>query len=277
MGQELTLEERRERLEKILRYLMLGGIGVVVAPVIFLAIKGLVGLLIAAAIGVTSVQLAPVVATTLANWRLKLLKAEAARNPVETLQNDYGRKLDALKKFRAAIQSFSAAVKDFQDKLKGFKDQYPKDADAYDDQLDKMKRLLKLRTDKYEEAKDNLEDYAKEIDKVKAIWEMGQEAVKMNKAAGMTDGDFVSKIMKETAIDSVQRSMNNAFADLEISLLDEDKSRAQKLYDAKYNDGKPPVAARGSKALPDLPRTPTVDVDLKPLSVKELVGTGGRS
>lgn len=275
MALDLSLEQRREKLERILKFGILLVVGFGVAPFIFIAIKGLIGLIVAGVVGVLAVQFTPVLAAMIANWRLKMLKDEAARNPVETLQNDYGTRTVALKAFRDSIQGFSAAVKDFQDKLKGFKVQYPDDADAYDDQLDKMKKLLKLRMDKYEDAKDNLADYAKEIDKVKAIWAMGQEAVKMNKAAGMTDGDFLSKIMKETAIDSVQRSMNSAFADLEISLLDEDKNRAQKMYDSKYNGGKAPLASKGVKTLPSSPKTPPVNVDLQPLDIKQLVKSGG--
>lgn len=276
MGQDLSMEERRARVEKIMKVVILLSVCFGMAPIIFLTIKGMIGLIIAGVISFAALQFAPVVAAVIANWRLKMLKDEAARNPVETLQNVYNIRVKALQTFRSSIQSFSAAVKDFQDKLKGFKVQYPDEADAYDDQLDKMKRLLKLRTDKYEEAKDSLEDFSKEIDKSKAIWEMGQEATKMNKAAGMTDDDFLSKIMKETAIDSVQKSMNSAFADLEISLLDEDRDRAKKLYDSKYNGGKAPGASKDTKSLMSSPKTPPVTIDVQPLNIKQLVKTGGK-
>lgn len=276
MSQYYTPEQRKERTEKFVKVLLLLLVGFVVAPVVFVAIKGLVGLITAAVVGVAAVQFAPVVASLIANWRLKMLKDEASRNPIETLQNDYGRRVSALGEFRNAITTFSAAVKDFASKLSGFKENYPKDADLYDDQLAKMKQLLTLRTKKYQDAKDSLEEYAAEIDKAKAIWEMGQSAAEMNKAAGVGDADFLAKIMKDTAIDSVQKSMNSAFADLEISLLDEDKSRAQKLYDSKYNGGKVPAASR-TKQLPSAPKTPPVTIDLKPLNVKELVGVGGKS
>lgn len=276
MEQNYSPEQRRERTEKVVKVLLLLFVGLGVAPYIFFAIKGLIGLAVAAVVGVAMVQFAPVVASLIANWRLKMLKDEAARNPVETLQNDYGRRVQALGEFRNAITTFSAAVKDFASKLSGFKDNYPKDADLYDDQLDKMKKLLTLRTKKYQDAKDSLEEYSAEIDKAKAIWEMGQSAAEMNKAAGVGDDDFLAKIMKDTAIDSVQKSMNSAFADLEISLLDEDRSRAQKIYDSKYNGGKAPGASK-AKQLPSAPKTPPVTFDIKPLNVKDLVGAGGKS
>ncbi len=272
---ELSPEQRKERLEKVLKVVMLLIVGFVVAPFIFVAIKGLIGLAVAAVVGVLLSQFAPVLAALIANWRLKAIKAEAARNPIETLQNDYGRRVEALQQFKEAIESFSTEVYTFSDKLAGFKAQYPDEADRYDDALSKMKQLLTLRAKKYKEAKANLVDYDEEIKKAKAIWEMGLAAAKMNKAAGVGNDDFLAKIMKDTALDSVQRSMNSAFADLEISLLDEDASTAKKMYKAKYNGGAVPAASK-AELLPASPKTPQITFDVHPLDVKELVTAGRR-
>jgi len=68
-------------------------LGLIVAPVIFIAIYGLVGLTLALAIAavVTLVGWAtlPWLGTVAANWKLKLLKQEAAHNPVETMQTNF--------------------------------------------------------------------------------------------------------------------------------------------------------------------------------------------
>lgn len=50
---------------------------------------------------------------------------------------------------------------------------------------------------------------------------------------GMSEDDFFSKIQTETALNSIQLNLNEAFADLEISLLDDDKDRAKQLYAEK--------------------------------------------
>jgi hypothetical protein len=74
---------------------------------------------------------------------------------------------------------------------------------------------------------------------------MGQAAAAMTSAAGMTEDDFLQKISTETALDSVQKSMNRAFADLEVSLL-EDQTPPQQLPQGSQSqttvDAGPPPA-----------------------------------
>lgn len=283
MLQDISPEQRRKRIEGVVKILILAVTGFLVAPFIFLAIKGLIGLVLAGVVGIVIVQFAPVVAAMIANWRLKMLKAEAARNPIETLQNDFGRRMEALRKFREAITTFSAEVQNFADKLVGFKRQYPDEANRFDEQLQKMHRLLDLRKRKYQEAQESLQAYSLEIDKAKAIWGMGQAAAAMNKAAGMTEDDFLARIMNETALEAVQTGMNTAFADLEISLLDEDRGRAEQLYAAKYQGASLPALPESQSNVVDAvhsvqsagPRLTIKDVDIQPLDVRTLVRTGG--
>ncbi|MGA3007842.1 MAG: hypothetical protein ABSE59_08125, partial [Opitutaceae bacterium] len=52
-------------------------------------------------------------------------------------------------------------------------------------------------------------------------WQMAQAAAAMNKAAGVDAEAFLQKIQVDTAFDSVQKGLNAAFADLQVSLLDE--------------------------------------------------------
>jgi hypothetical protein len=232
----VNLESKRKNIERVVKVLGLLVAGFVVAPFVFIAIKGLIGLALAAVVGWGIVFFTPVVAAMMANWRLKALKAEAARNPVETLQNDYAKRQTALAEFRQAIVTFSGEVKNFADKLVDFVKQYPAEAAKFKEQLSKMKQLLALRQKKYTQAQESLVAYELEIQKAGAIWEMGCAAAKMNEAAGMTEDDFLAKIQTETALNSIQTNLNEAFADLEISLLDEDKDKAKEIYAAKQRD-----------------------------------------
>ena len=71
-------------------------LGLVVAPFIFVAIAGLVGLTVALAIAAVVTlagwALLPYAGMVAANWKIKLLKREASRNPVETMQNELKRR-----------------------------------------------------------------------------------------------------------------------------------------------------------------------------------------
>ena len=220
----MNTEQKRKRIELAVKLVGLGIAGFIVAPFVFIAIKGLVGLVLAALFGWAVVWFTPVVATTLANWRLKALKAEASRNPVETLQNDYIKRREKLGEFREAIKTFMAEIENFADKLSAFAKQYPQEAPKFKSNLEKMKQLLSLRQNKYKQAERQLEAYELEIQKAGAIWEMGQAAAAMNQAAGMTEEDFMAKVMVETALDSVQKNLNSALAELEVSLLEESES-----------------------------------------------------
>lgn len=215
------LDIKRQRIEKTVKYVALPVVAFFVAPFIFIAIKGLIGLVIAAAVSVIAVNLIPWFSAKVANFGLKMLKAEASRNPIETLQNDWRKRKAALNDFEAAVRQFIAEKESYSSKLDGFKSQYPSEAAKFAQQLQSMEQLLTLRKRKLKEAHQSLDLYDAEIKKADAIWQMGQAAAQMSKAAGMTDQDFFAKIQVETALNSVQKNMSMAFADLEMSLLDE--------------------------------------------------------
>lgn len=107
------------------------------------------------------------------------------------------------------------------------------DAPTYVGQLAKMKRLLQLRQEKYQDATNTLDEFDKTIKRTNRKWKMACAAVKMNEAAGSMEGDVFDKICIETSLESVQTKLNEAFADLEISLLDDDKEQAKRLFSEK--------------------------------------------
>jgi hypothetical protein len=236
MNSNLTPEQRKQRTELVIKVVGLLGVCLVLGPLATTLAAGgmaLAGLIVGAAALFTVVKFIPWFALKIGNARLKAIKAEAAKNPVETLQNDYQKRQTALGEFRQKIVNFSAEVKNFADKLVDFNKRFPAEAPKFKEQLAKMKQLLDLRQKKYQQAQDNLGAYELEIQKAGAIWDMGQAAAKMNEAAGMTEEDFLQKIQVETALDSITINLNEAFADLEISLMDDDKEKAKELYAQK--------------------------------------------
>lgn len=194
---------------------------IAVAPFIFLAVKGLVGLGIALVVGLVLINGAPVLSMKLANWKLKGIKHEATVNPVETLQHAYRERGEALQRFKQSITDFRTEVANFESQVEGFAAQFPADAPKFAGQALQMNRLLDLRENRYRAARDELAQFQSEIDRADAIWKMSQAAQRLNKAAGLSNDDFMARIKTETAIDSVQSSLNRAFAELETSLLDE--------------------------------------------------------
>lgn len=216
-----NLDQRRKRIETVIKIAAMLVTGFFVAPFIFISIKGLFGLLVAAVFGVAAINLAPWFASMCANWRLKALKAEAMKNPVETLQNDYRIRQENLAKYRESIVQFAAGIKNYEDRFKTFQKQHPDDAMKFAATLLKMKQLLDIRTKKYQDAERGLKEYEIEIEKAGAVWEMSVESAKLNKLAGVDTDEFERQLQSKTAIGSIQTSLNMAFSELELSLQEE--------------------------------------------------------
>jgi hypothetical protein len=219
--QELTL--KKERIASIGKWALALIAAAIISPLVFLAIKGLIGLIIAGVLGLTIVNLSPWLSMKFANWKLKAIKNEAARNPVETLQNVYNQRQAQRQKFKDQITTFRAKVSGFADKVDGFKTQFPQDAPKFEQQLLQMQALLKRREAKYARVKSDLEKFAGVIQRADAIWQMGLAAAEMNAAAGVFDGEqMYERIKVETALDSVQDSMNMAFSEMESDFMEGD-------------------------------------------------------
>ena len=206
----------------------LGAVGLLVAPFIFAAIGGLLGLGVAAAVGFTLVQLAPWFALKVANWKYRLIDAEkvahvkavtaaAAENPIETLTNLLSAKRAAFKDFETNVVTATAARDTFRGKVKKFAEKYPARAVEFQTQLQRMIDLVEKKKRALQDAQQSLEDGDMKLEEMKAYWEMSKDAIELNKAAGMDTGDAFEKLKADTACDAVFESMNTAFAQLEVA------------------------------------------------------------
>lgn len=217
----ITTDQRRARLATWAKW----GLGIagaaIVAPAVFLAIKGMVGLIVAGVLGLAIVHGAPVLSMVFANWKIKAVKAEAMRNPVETMQHVYMEKTAAVKAFAKRVEDFATEVRNFGDKLDGFRAQFPAEAPRFQETFSQMQQLLKLRRQRLAETREELLRFDGEIKKADAIWKMSLAASSMHRAAGMTEDSIMQRIKTETAVDAVQSSLNRALSQLETSLSEE--------------------------------------------------------
>jgi len=203
----------------------------VLAPIAWLAVGTMVGIALAAGIGLIGINAAPVLALKAANMRYRAIDAErvehiekvstaAAVNPIETLIQQSMEKRQASDAFKQAITIFRTEVKNFADQIAGFAKEYPDDVARFQTQQDAMNKLLKFREDRYKQLQVELDNFDAAIKRAQAMWKMSQAAQKMNKLAGMELGDPFEKIKADSAINSVMTSMNKAFAEMETALMD---------------------------------------------------------
>lgn len=222
------IEQKKEKTKRLWSILGIAAIGLVVSPIIFMTIQGLIGLAIAGAIGFLLVSFAPVFATKVANAKYRALEAEriahlkkveqsAAENPIETLTNLLMQKDKAFEVFKLSVEQAVTARDNFKTKVIKFTEKYPHRAAEFQAQLQRMIDLVAKKKAALADAKKSLEDGAMKLEEMKAYWEMSKDAIEANRAAGMDTGDAFEKLKADTACDAVFESMNMAFAQLEVA------------------------------------------------------------
>lgn len=219
-----NIDPRAKRWGLFAKYAALLVVGFVVAPYIFTAITGLVGLIVAGVIMLGAWMLAPSVEMAARNLRLKLIKGEAKRNPVETLQEDLRAKTVALDERKTAIEKLNGQIRTFADKVDSIKERYGVQDSGYlklAADLKDLKRVAASRADKWKQAHEQLVRYAEEIDRANMIWDAGQAAAAARETSGLSEEEFFAKLKAETAFDAIQQQYNEALASLDTSLLEE--------------------------------------------------------
>lgn len=207
-------ELRRARYEKYFKWAV-GLLGcALIAPIAFLAVKGLIGLIVALIIGLSAMKFAPVFALKLSNQVLRSLKSEAEKNPIETMQGIYLKGIQAIGEGDKKIVNFEARLEDFKSKMVLFKKKYPEEADRYQEVADKMTLVLEGKKRGQRAAKLEAQNYKHNIEKANAIWQMSLDANGLTELSGDLKDKATQEILKAVAFDSVTHSFNAAVAQL---------------------------------------------------------------
>ena len=197
-----------------------------ISPVVFLAVKGIVGLAIAAALGFTLVQLAPLFALKVANWRMKALVAEVEKNPIETMRNLYVEKADELASADRNIEDFETEIRNFDDQVETFKAQYPSEAANYEELSRKMREALADMKREQTAARRELAHFEQQIRKAEAIYKMSTAAAKVVKLSRSAEAQVFARIREQVAFDAVRTQLNRAFSSLNNALERRSDARA---------------------------------------------------
>lgn len=215
-----------------LKWAAFAAVCVLIAPIVLAGIGGLIGGIVFTAIGFTAMQLAPVFAKRIANMKkemmlaeanrhLEALKAEARKNPIETMQNvwlEQGRKL---KTESDKIGKFATKVNKYGQQRDDLKRKFPGETAIFDKVHSDMSLLLQKRREKWQDSKTKHELAAAEIEKCQAFWAMGLATADLRQSAEDVEVEFMQKIRKETAIDAVMDQLASSMADLDQLMMEE--------------------------------------------------------
>lgn len=225
MESNLTDDQRKQRVLKKAGMLKwgVGLVGVLVlAPVVWALAYAMLGAValgaasfLALIIGLAVVNLAPVAAMKFANWKINLIVAEAQRNPIPTLLQEYERSQQELEDFSQAIIDYATEIGNVEDqarKLHG----YLQEADiaSFQSDIDAMKTDLSLQEQDLDEARQKLKDFSTEIKRADAIWKLNMAVSKANAKNLARAEETMARIKKETALDAVTSAMNKSKAQL---------------------------------------------------------------
>ena len=172
----------------------------------------------------------PVFAQWAGQMKIKGIKYNSAKNPVEDLQLIYMKKSKEIEAAAIAITSFSKETKEYKEKLDSFIQRRPERADSFTSTYNSMKKVLDIQLSKLKQSKDKLKEFEGVIIEAEDIWNMTQAALKANKAMRKFDmPDPMDEIRQRTAYDSILGSLNQVTAELETAIaldytkLDEEK------------------------------------------------------
>jgi len=224
------------------KYAMLLVVGFAVAPFIWIALGGLLGLIVAALVMIAAWMLRPWVFTKAANIRISLIKHEAAKNPVPTLQENLRKEMASLDERKTKIEKLNGAIRNFKTQTREIADKYGENDPSFvqmsKDIVD-LERVYVDRCNKWNKAARELKRFAEEIEKAEMIWEAAQAAAAAREASGLTSEAWETELKTKTALDSIQSSYNDALASLDTSMLEEAPQRT-----AHEERTPPPLAAK---------------------------------
>ena len=211
----MTNEQKKARLAMGVKW----GLGLVgaalIAPVAFLAVQGLVGLIVAGVLGMTIVHGAPVLSMKFANWKLAGMKDEARRNPIETRQNIALQARERIRQAEGELTSFATEVRNFADQVKELRREQPDDAADFDEQLRNLQRLLELKRSGLSDARAKADEFEAATERAARKWKVAQSAIRMQKLSGAMEDDAMNKLLAAESLDSVQTAMNRALSELD--------------------------------------------------------------
>lgn len=225
-----STDPRAQRWATFAKYAAIALVGFFVAPYIFTAITGLAGLVAAGAIMLTTWALLPVAESFAANMRLKLVKGEAARNPVETLHNDHRQQTAVLNERLKGIDEMAGAVRTLDEVIDRLESEFPDSPELPQLRADheELVMLEKHRRSDWQEARVTLGLFENEIKRVSRLWDVAQAAARARKSSGLTEGEWMNKLKSETAITAIRTNLNTQLAALSSEKMQSEADRILK-------------------------------------------------
>jgi hypothetical protein len=205
---------------KMLNVLAIGGVCLVVAPIIWYVVSGLIGLVTAAVVCAVFLAFRPAVTERLTQLKFQALNAVISRAPVESLYQRAKERVEELNNQREVLNEQAANLEGFKKKAANFAKRFPEDAGQMAEKLAGYEKLFAYRIDLFKHAKKETQKFIGEVEKAEAIYEMAVADAALGKSFNKGN-DFMSLYREKTAFDAIDKANNTAMANLRMALIDD--------------------------------------------------------
>lgn len=220
------MDDVTQKREKLFKNLRIGGVGLLAAlllPLVFFLSMLAVGAMAAAWIAVVgglalNYSIDPL-SRKLANWRIKEIKAEARKNPIETMENEALDMAGRIEKFKEALTTRKAQGAAWVAEIDELRKDDPEGAAVYDKEIEDYHTEMTTRDAELAQAVIDLEEFHEVIKKAARRWKVAQLSDEF-RAANMSEREqYMRKIVIDEALTAVKDRAHEATARLNVDAL----------------------------------------------------------
>ncbi len=209
--------------------------GFLIAPYILTALGGLIGLIAAGVVMGVTWMLLPWAGSKAANLRIRLIKHEAAINPVESLLVEHKRQAAQLEERKQGVETMAGANRTLWQTIGELESEFPDSPELPQMKSDyeELKTLEAARRQNWQDAYIAHGEFAKEIKRASRLWDVSLAAAKARGLSGLSDDEWMSKLKTETSFDAIRTKLNTELSALSTENMQAEADRILKGRQAK--------------------------------------------
>jgi hypothetical protein len=211
----------QDRFNKLIKWGSVAAVCLIVSPIVFMIVKGMVGLILVAGIASITGALIPAFSEWLTHLKYQSLKFVIDRAPVEALIQRAKERWEAIAEQRDLLKQQEATLALYKKKVDKIAIDFPEEEAAARANLAQYEQLFALRIEAFKFARAETEKFMRTIDKAEAIWDMAVAEANMGKSFGKNK-DFMAVFREKTAFDAIDKASANAISELRMALIDND-------------------------------------------------------
>lgn len=212
---------KQENYNRLLKWGGLAVVGLIISPIIFMMIKGLVGLGVALLLSAVIYTYLPALAQWATQTKYGALRSIVSRAPVDALIARANERWRLLSEQAELLKQQAAQLQHFKTRVRSFVGNFPEERQSMEEKLQAYERLFALRTDMFKKARADTEAFMKKVDKAEAVYQMAMADAELSKSFGK-QRDFDAFFKEKVAFEAVDEASANSLASLQMALLDEE-------------------------------------------------------